>query len=206
MDIDEFWHLIEQSGRESEGKEARLAWLRERLARRSAEEIADFEEWLWRARMKVDTWLMWGAMRALFFFGSNDGFWYFQMWLVGLGREAFERVASEPDALADLPEVRRLVMKQREGLRSPDMDLPYWTADDWPEFECLDYVAGDAWEQATGTDREGLYDAMESRGHRLYSDPRPTDEEWELDSWEETARRLPRVHRYMTQLFDESDA
>ncbi|MFI9550510.1 DUF4240 domain-containing protein [Nonomuraea endophytica] len=191
MDVDEFWHLIEQSGRETEGKKARLAWLRERLEQRSAEEIIDFDEWIIGAQRQVDTWLMWGAMRALFGGGSSDGFWYFQMWLVGLGREVFERAAHDPDALAEVPEVRRLVTIMRRRRM--------WTTEEWPELEGLGYVALAAWERVTGGDWKSLADALAARGHTLYGFPHPTDEEWELDDGEESARRLPRINRYLRE-------
>ncbi|WP_214327664.1 DUF4240 domain-containing protein [Nonomuraea sediminis] len=196
MDIDEFWNLIEQSGRETDGKKARLAWLRERLERRSAEEIVDFASWLLVARRRVDTWLMWGAMRALFGGGSGDGFWYFQMWLVGLGREVFERVAEDPDALADVPEVHRLLAIMRQHHT--------WTNDDWPEFECLDYVADEAWERVTGTAEEGLAEVLMARGYELCALPDPGDEEWELDDDEESSRRLPRIAQCMRELYGDA--
>jgi len=47
-------------------------------------------------------------------------FWYFLPWLVGLGREYFDRVVADPDALADVPEVRRLAM----------LTMDRWTDDD----------------------------------------------------------------------------
>ncbi|MGW2161901.1 DUF4240 domain-containing protein [Nonomuraea sp. NPDC001699] len=193
MDIDEFWHLIEESAGETAAKKARLQWLHERLVRRSAEDIIDFASWMEVARRKVDTWLMWGAMRALFGSGSDDGFWYFQIWLVGLGRESFERVAHEPDTLVDVPAVQRLVAMRRNQER--------WTDDDWPEFEELGYVAHRAWDQATGQERDELAEALRSRGYELFAFPNPTDEAWELDNRKESARRLPRVHRYLGELY-----
>ncbi|MGW2221813.1 DUF4240 domain-containing protein [Nonomuraea sp. NPDC001684] len=193
MDTGEFWHLIEQSGCETSGKKARAAWLQDALEQRSSEDILDFESCMLLARRRVDTWLMWGAMRALFGFGSDDGFWYFQMWLVGLGREVFEQVARDPDALVDVPEVQRLVSMERRG--------PLWTKDDWPQFEILDYVAGDAWERVTGKGHESFSNAREARGHELSALPRPSDEDWELDDKEESARRLPRINRYMSELY-----
>lgn len=196
MDIDEFWRLIEQSAREADGKESRLRWLDEQLARRSAEEIVDFDAWIFMARRKVDTWLMWGAVRALYLDGSDDGFWYFQMWLVGQGRETFERVAHEPDALVDVPAVQRLVVMARNRQK--------WTNDDWPGFESLDYVAAKAWEQVTGTDYEELAQALRLRGFELFASPNPMDEAWELDDAEESARRLPRINRYMRELYGRS--
>jgi hypothetical protein len=193
MDVDEFWLLIEQSARETTGKEARLEWLHERLVQRSAEEIVDFDAWILTARRKVDTWLMWGAVRALYLGGSDDGFWYFQMWLVGLGRATFERVAREPDALVDVPAVQRLVVMAR--------NRQTWTNEDWPAFESLAHVAVKAWEQATGKGHEELAEALRSRGFKLFALPNPTDEAWELDNAEESARRLPRINRYMRDLY-----
>ncbi|WP_185844981.1 DUF4240 domain-containing protein [Nonomuraea sp. WAC 01424] len=193
MNIDEFWHLIEESARETATKEARLRWLHERLAQRPSEEIVDFDAWIVTARRKVDTWLMWGAMRALFGGGSDDGFWYFQMWLVGLGRETFERVAHEPDALVDVPAVQRLVAMKR--------NQKMWTDDDWPEFEELGYVARRAWDQVTGQEREELAEALRSRGYELFAFPNPTDEAWELDDRRESALRLPRIHQCMREIY-----
>lgn len=194
MDIDEFWHLIEQSERETERKKARLAWLQKRLARRPVEDIIDFDLHIFSSRRQVDTWLMWGAMRALFGFGSDDGFWYFHMWLVGLGRETFERVALDPDSLVDVPEVRRLVIMEHRG--------PAWVNEDWPQLESLAYVAFEAWEQVTGKDHASFADALAARGHDLAALPHPTDEAWELDDKQESARRLPRINRYKRQLYD----
>lgn len=52
---------------------------------------------------------MWGAAYLMCdSLCSGDGFWYFQAWLIGLGREAFELAVADPDNLAGLPEVVRL--------------------------------------------------------------------------------------------------
>ncbi|MFI7465151.1 DUF4240 domain-containing protein [Nonomuraea sp. NPDC049646] len=193
MDIDEFWHLIEESARETAGREARLEWLHERLVRRSAEDILDFASWMEVARCQVDTYLMWGAARTLHLVGGLDSVWYFYFWVISLGRETFERVTSDPDTLMDVPEVRRFNAMQRDRVRRSDEDRP--------EFEELGYVALRAWEQATGRDWESLAAALEARGHVLDSLPNPSDEEWDLDDKEESARRLPRSTRYIRDLF-----
>ncbi|MET7326731.1 DUF4240 domain-containing protein [Nonomuraea sp. NPDC005650] len=193
MDMDEFWNLIERSARETDGREERLRWLEEQLARRSAEEIIDFQAWILEARRKVDTYLMWGAAIVLSLAGGDDSFWYFQMWLVGLGRETFEKVADDPDTLADVPEVQRFLAMQRD--RTPRTD------DDWPEFECLSYVAPKAWEKMTGTDSDALFDALEARGYVLRALPNPTDEDWDPEDDEEAARRVPQSYRYIRELY-----
>jgi hypothetical protein len=74
------------------------------------------------------------------------------VWLIGLGRDAFERAVANPDNLASLPEVLRLAGRPVDG----------WSPDDWPDWASLSYVAWEAYEQVTG-ENEGLYDAMEAR-------------------------------------------
>ncbi|MEV1246772.1 DUF4240 domain-containing protein [Nonomuraea sp. NPDC049750] len=41
MDVDEFWDLIERSGRETDTRKTRVAWLEDELSRRPVEEIID---------------------------------------------------------------------------------------------------------------------------------------------------------------------
>ncbi|MEV4483620.1 DUF4240 domain-containing protein [Micromonospora coxensis] len=182
MHRDEFWALIEGSAAVAADPDERLAWLTDRLAERPVGDVVDFAVRLDELRGLVDTWRHWGA--ALLICGglcSDDGFHYFQAWLVGLGRAVFERVADDPDALADVPQVRRLAGR---GPRE-------WAEDEWPEWECLDYVADEAYERITG--EEGLDEAVEARGRELSSSPDPIDERWDLDDRVELARRYPRL-------------
>jgi Protein of unknown function (DUF4240) len=73
---------------------------------------------------------MWGAAwHIMQGWCSDDGFWYFQPWLVGLGQDTFEAIAANPDALAETPQIRRLVGR-------PTSD---WSNDEWPEWESLNY-------------------------------------------------------------------
>jgi Protein of unknown function (DUF4240) len=126
MDVDAFWELIERSRQETSDQDARLEWLQRQLARQPTAEIVDFQVWLDRARRRADTWDMWGAAYLLCdSLCSGDGFWYFQVWLIGLGRDAFERAVADPDNLASLPEVVgwqggpwRLVERRLAGLGS----------------------------------------------------------------------------------------
>ncbi|MFI9554566.1 DUF4240 domain-containing protein [Nonomuraea endophytica] len=87
-----------------------------------------------------------GAARVLDLVGGLDSVWYFQMWLVGLGRQTFEGVTSDPDTLAEVSAVQRFLYLQSNRI------------------------------------------------------PR-TDEDWDLDDPEESARRLPRCTSYIRQLY-----
>lgn len=62
---------------------------------------------------------------------SDDGFEYFQRWLISKGRATFERVVADPDALA--------------VILAPD---PGGVC----EFEEFAYIAGEVWQEKTGID------------------------------------------------------
>jgi hypothetical protein len=97
MDVEGFWALIERSQRAAGDPEARLQWLERQLAAAPAAEIVDFQVWLGRMRRPADTWTMWGAAYLICDgLCSADGFWYFQAWLIGQGREAFELAVADP--------------------------------------------------------------------------------------------------------------
>jgi hypothetical protein len=195
MDEDEFWELIERSRSATGDPWARLRWLQGQLAQRPESEIVDFQVWIDHLRRRADTWHMWNAAYLVCDgLCSGDGFWYFQVWLIGLGRHAFGRALADPDNLASHPEVLRLVGRPVDD----------WSNDEWPEWESLAYVASDAYEQRTGDgDRDGkaFYDAMEARGHHSPTDPAPTGEAWDFDDPAEAARRLPQLSR-LFQLTD----
>jgi uncharacterized protein DUF4240 len=113
---------------------------------------------------------------------STDGFWYFLPWLVGLGREHFDRVVADPDALADVTEVRRLSR----------LTMNRWSDDDWPHWEALNYTSRRAYDAATG-EVEGIIDALRTLGHEYPEDPVPTGDIWDFDDEAEMTRRLPRL-------------
>jgi hypothetical protein len=171
MDLDGFWALIERSARKKKDQDERAEWLTGQLAKLSPAAVEQFEILYYGLRDRIDTWHMWGAAVLVCDGASDDGFWYFQAWLIGQGREVFERVVADPDALAELPAVRS----------DPD-DF------DW---EDLDYVACEAYEEVTGG--ADLDDALEARGVRLLSSPDPQDEQFDLDDPAEQLRRYPRL-------------
>ncbi|MEU5877724.1 DUF4240 domain-containing protein [Spirillospora sp. NPDC047279] len=183
MHVDAFWDLIEESHRQWPDPDLRLTWLEERLSTLPPTEIVDFQIHLDEAKRRTDTWLMWGAAYLVCdSLCSSDGFWYFQPWLVGLGRETFERVVADPDELINVPEIRRLAGR-------PTGD---WSNADWPGWESLNYSARVAYDKVTG-EVEGIFDAMEARGHLSGSDPDPSGERWDFEDPAEAARRLPRL-------------
>jgi len=123
-EVTDVWALIEESA----GQADRAGWIERRLASQRPSEIVEFDIAFTAARRRAETWTMWAAgYRITSGLCSTDGFWYFLPWLVGLGREHFDRVVADPDALADVSEVRRLAM----------LTMERWTDDDWPQWEEL---------------------------------------------------------------------
>ncbi|MFI8433588.1 DUF4240 domain-containing protein [Streptomyces sp. NPDC079020] len=181
--FEDFWALIEDSRRRAACRDEREELLRDRLVKRPPREIVRFQIQLHRVRQRVDTWEMWAAAEQIFGGScSDDSFWYFQFWLVGLGREDFRTVVADPDALADIAGLRRLAGRP----------LSAWPDDEWPEWEGLDYVAAGAYEELTG-EENGLEEALEAEGVEHPCNPEPDGEAWGVRHTEEAARRLPRL-------------
>ncbi|MEU1384362.1 MULTISPECIES: DUF4240 domain-containing protein [unclassified Nonomuraea] len=137
--------------------------------------------------------------------GSLDGFEYFVSWLIGLGRESFEKVADCPDLLIELPQVSRYLDFKREyssSKRARSRDMRRRLEEEWPEFELPAYVAHEAYERITGSGSGALYEAV--HGHGVFSGfpliPAlggvPDGEQWDFDDPREFARRVPRTARH----------
>ena len=161
----------------------RAEWLTGQLAGMPVPAIVEFELHLAAQRKRADTWLMWGAAWIIMGGGcSDDSFFYFRPWLVGLGREVFGRAVADPDSLAGVPQIRRLA--NRAGSGRP--------GDEWPEWELLNYVARIACERATG-DGDGLDNALPAQGVHRVSDNDPQGDPWNFDDPGLRHARLPRL-------------
>ena len=183
MTLDDFWTLIHRSSTASTSQRQRAEWLTGQLARLPVPSIVEFELHLTAQRKRVDTRLMWGAAWNIMQGGcSGDSFFYFQPWLVGLGYDAFEQVASNPDSLADVPHIHRLAGRRRSD----------WSGDEWPEWELLNYVALTAYRRATG-EEEGLDNALIAQGLRRICDAAPEDDQWNYDDPDQRHAKLPRL-------------
>jgi hypothetical protein len=183
MDVDEFWSFQERSARESGSPRERTGWLEDKLSRVSRTHIVDFQAHLDAARRPIDTYATWGAAYQIMDgLCSGDGFWYFQPWLIGQGREWYEHAARDPDNLADVPTVRALT-----GRRSRE-----WSDAEWPWWEDLAYVARRVYDHLTGQ-QDSIAPALTERGLRSPHDPAPADRPWDFDNPAEIQRRLPRI-------------
>ncbi|MBP2584704.1 hypothetical protein J3A78_005182 [Streptomyces sp. PvR006] len=176
MNEDAFWALIDELSRRTEDLEERTEWLRAELLRRPAAESVEFQVRLDDACEVAGTRALWRAANRIESGAcSDDGFHYFTLWLVGQGRKVYDAVVADPDALADVPAVRALVGRHRNE----------WDDDEWPEWEALDYVAQDAYDELTGQEDdlgEEFDDAVDERAEELADELQGDFEgEWEED-------------------------
>ncbi|MFI6606747.1 DUF4240 domain-containing protein [Streptomyces sp. NPDC050507] len=170
MDTKDFWKLIDDARAlvvdpaDAEAVAERVAAL---LAERPADEILTAQQLLWDLMAASYRAPLWAAAYTINGGCSDDGFDYFRGWLIAQGREVFERVVADPDALAGLPVVRA-------------------AAAEGADLECEDVlgVAWDAYREATG--EELPQDAFTID----YPD---LDPEWDFDfdDAERVALRLP---------------
>ncbi|MET8698574.1 DUF4240 domain-containing protein [Kitasatospora sp. NPDC004723] len=146
MDDTTFWALMDELSSQPGDRHQRLEWLRGSLRRRPAAEAVEFQAHLEAACAAVGTDALWRAVRRIEGgLCSDDGFDYFALWLVAQGRGTYQAVLADPDALADVAEVRALAGR----------DLREWHDDEWPEWEELDYVAQEAFGELTGQEDDG---------------------------------------------------
>ncbi|WP_327401117.1 DUF4240 domain-containing protein [Streptomyces sp. NBC_01288] len=183
MDDETFWNLIEGCRRRTPDPDERVVWLAGRLARGAEPEIVRFQICLGRVLSPTYTWELWAAADRIMGWCSDDSFFYFRLWLVGLGRDAFERVTRDPDALAELPEVVRLVGREREA----------WDEEEWLAWEELDYAALRAFTQVTGRSEVDFYDAVDAQRGEDSEPLDPAGERWDANDDERAKRRLPRL-------------
>ncbi|WP_328351679.1 DUF4240 domain-containing protein [Streptomyces sp. NBC_00445] len=172
MNKQQFWELIAAARdqvinpHESESVAREATSL---LAARPAEEIVAAQQMLWDLMAESYTNPLWAAAYVINGGCSDDGFDYFRGWLIAQGREIFERVVADPDALAELPIV--------QASAADGVDL---------EGEDVLGIAWDAHVAATGDQLPA--DAFTIRYPQL-------DPAWafDFDDSDEIARRLPRL-------------
>ncbi len=170
MDREEFWKLIDEARAtvadpaDAEAVAARAAAL---LATRPPAEIIATEQVLWDRMGDSYRSLLWGGAYVINGGCSDDGFDYFRGWLLLQGREVFEGVVADPDALAGLPAVRAASEDGRELECEAALGIPW-----------------DAYRAATGAELPSAAFTVE------YADP---DGDFDVEDDEERERRLPRL-------------
>jgi hypothetical protein len=103
MDEQQFWRIVCDSYSNSFGEiEAQRDVLYQLLSEVSAEEIVAFDVKLAAAIHALYSWELRDAARLLVDTGDEYRFRTFRAWVVFKGRDVYQRVMADPDALADV--------------------------------------------------------------------------------------------------------
>jgi hypothetical protein len=184
MDLKRFWDIIAASCDPDPDMDDWLdTWygpLVDQLARLPPEDIVAFDlrfDELTSAVYNVD---LWGAAYLINGGCSDDGFYYFRCWLVGMGKKVYEAALANPDSLADIVD--------------PGRD----------DYEAEIYsVPVEAWRQSTGRDDEEFYAERERLSPR--SPVKLKGRRWDYDDDAQVRKRLPRLAALYLREDEESD-
>ena len=156
MDKQVFWELLEGLDPEAAGGE-----LAERLDALEPEAIAAFQRHFDEEHARAYTWPLWGAAYLMEGGCSDDGFIDFRYGLISRGQKIFESALADPDSLAVLLD-----------------------EDDFLSNEEFGYVAGEVYENKTGSEipRDGASHPAD-----------PAGEDWDFDDEDLCAAKLPKL-------------
>jgi hypothetical protein len=142
MERARFWPMVE-AAKEASGGDVRrqAALLIERLVQLPLSAVIEFQRTLEAVHAESFRADLWDAAAVITqweshddFFCSEDSFFMFRGWLVAQGRQVYDAAITDPDSLADYPEL----------------------GDDLPWGEVLWGVAMDAYTERTGEEMPGL--------------------------------------------------
>jgi hypothetical protein len=144
-----------------------LAPLVEQVTTLPPELIVRFDRWFGDRTDALYTYDHWGAAYLINGGASDDGFYYWRCWLVGMGKAVYEAALKDPDSLA--------------GLVDPDRD----------DYEAEIYgVARDAWQNLglSEDDFDKAYKALSNR-----TSPKLGGRSWNFDDDKQIRKRFPRL-------------
>jgi hypothetical protein len=102
MNEERFWKVIAKACRSdphtAEEWAERLQVLLEKL---NPNEIVEWNHIFDRLAARAYTVDLWGAAYRINGGASDDGFYYFRCWLIGMGRAVYQAAIADPDSLAD---------------------------------------------------------------------------------------------------------
>ncbi|MFC4070454.1 DUF4240 domain-containing protein [Actinoplanes subglobosus] len=140
MELTDFWSIVEDSAREGTDPDERAARIAASLAALSDEDLIAFQGHFDDQMDRLGGDLVWKAAALIRNGCGDDSFSRFRAWVIGLGREAVDRVVADPDHLAERPEIQRLAGR----------DDSEWADDEWPDWEEFEFAAVNEYERRHG--------------------------------------------------------
>jgi len=167
MLVDDFWQIVELSRSDADITDDRFdadaigAALTERLSALSLEDILGFDELYFEASRRLQQWELCAACFLISGHISDDTFNDFKAGVIAMGRAAFERIAEDPDSLAQHPIVANIAAGRlkRTALNS----------------ERLHFASSRAYAHLSDGDDEAYWEATYARQEATPRPPRATD-------------------------------
>ena len=172
MDDKRFWDLIAVACKHDAEEDFTDEWglpLVEQLMTLPPADVVRFDRWFQEKTNALYTYDHWGAAYFINGGASDDGFYYFRCWLVGMGKQIYEAALKDPDTLAD-------VVLDADRL----------------DYEAEVYAAAlTAWENL-GRAEEDFDELDEAMGERE-PEGKLRGRKWNFTRWAERKRRFPRL-------------
>jgi hypothetical protein len=168
MDHARFWQVIETACRfDPSSAEEWDQRLTETLSQLPADEIIEWNHIFDRLAKSAYTTDLWAAAYLINGGASDDGFYYFRCWLIGMGRDIYGKAMADPDTLADVVS-------------------PSWDAEGIDAEAEIYAAAHRAWMQVTGQPDTAAYPARSETTALV-------GQNWDFDDERLMRRHLPRL-------------
>jgi hypothetical protein len=165
---DQFWQIIEDACRcdpcSADEWDDRLT---DALAQLPADEIVEWNHIFDRLAAQAYRTDLWAAAYLINGGASDDGFYYFRCWLIGMGRKVYNDAIADPDSLADVAS-------------------PKWFSEGVNAEAEIYAAAHCAWMRVTGEPDTAAYPARNEFAELV-------GEDWNFDDPAEMRKHLPRL-------------
>lgn len=174
MDHNQFWDIISRACR-SDPKSAEEWDIRliDELVRLTPDEIIEWNHIFDRLAAEAYRTDLWAAAYVINGGASDDGFYYFRCWLIGMGKEIYTAAVADPDSLAGVA-------------------TPRWFAEGIDAEAEIYAAAHQAWIRVTGQPDTAEYPARNETAELI-------GEDWDFDNTDLMRQHLPRL----AALYDE---
>jgi hypothetical protein len=167
MNHEQFWQVIESTCCDPPSAEEWDQRLIKALTQFPADEIIEWNHIFDRLAKTAYTTDLWAAAYLINGGASDDGFYYFRCWLIGMGRAVYGKAIADPDSLADVVS-------------------PKWDAEGIDAEAEIYAAAHRAWMQVTGQPDTAHYPARNETTQLVGQD-------WDFDDDTLMRRHLPRL-------------
>lgn len=145
------WSLIDAVPTDARGEQTMTKPLLTGLSRLPIPQIAKFQRELLDCMDDLLTWRLWEAADLIHAAPcSGDTFADFRLWVVAQGSRTCREILQNPDSLASIDEIARIV-------RLPQP----WSDADYPHFPSLGTVANDAYEMVVAKLRPAVAESVD---------------------------------------------